>query len=213
MTLEKWQVNQAEDMLIVQTQSAPTYSFNPDGYSSFDVRFSHSVKCLYFNIANISIQGQRSNYTTDTAVVTYLGDNQCAIEHSPGTDVMSACSLIYENTVRLGALPSMYYSLLQPYYQPSSVSSIPTSTGYHLYSYALDKDDTDPTGSTNLGKISNTSLVPVASAEAKTAKANGQSFEMNIVAVNWNIFRLAGGSGGFHYCKSTFVSEYFFFEK
>ena len=100
---------------------------------------------------------------------------------------------VYENTVRLGALPSMctaYFNLIS---QPSSVSSIPTSTGYHLYSYALDKDDTDPTGSTNLGKISNTPLVPVASAEAKTAKANGQSFEMNIVAVNWNIFRLAGG--------------------
>lgn len=195
--------NVTRDILIEQVQTAPRQTYNPVGNASptFDIRFNHAVKALFFAARNTTHQNQWSNYTTASAIP---GSSITNFYPAGQADPIQETSLIYENLHRLSAMGSDYFSLINPYY---SAPVIPVEAGYHMYSYAIDLINPNPTGSTNFGKISNVSIVPVASQAAITA-ANGsgatgsgadykQTFEFIITAVANNILRIAGGCAGF----------------
>jgi hypothetical protein len=97
-----------------------------------------------------------------------------------------------------------YFSLIKPWY---NATSIPAETGYHFYSYSLNPYNGNPLGSTNFSKLSKVTLNLTMSEGAITG-ANGtgmigsgadypQTFELIVVALNWNIVRISGGALGF----------------
>lgn len=184
------------DIVVEQHQHAPRSSF--DAYTrpfgSIDIRFSHSVKALFWAVQNTTIPSVHSNYTTKSAKVEQIGD-EIFINYAPGSDPIDTTTLIYENTHRLAALGSDYFSLVQPYYQDGM--TIPSETGYHMYSYALNLLDINASGSTNYGKLTNISLVPAASQEAIDANQAGEKFMFIIFCLNNNIIRVSGGALGF----------------
>lgn len=184
------------DKIIEQIQTIPTYSYTPNtnSYQEFNLRLSHAVKSLFFGVVNATIPSFHSNYTTESPKITMV-DGEPVIELFPGEDSIANTSLVYENTARLSSLSSDYYTQIQPYYQPGYV--IPTVKGLHMYSYALDLTDPDPTGSTNYGRLNSVSLIPAASDEAKTASSNGQIFKFNCFGLSSNLLRISGGAGGF----------------
>jgi hypothetical protein len=183
------------DILIEQVQTAPRQNYTPltNAMPTFDIRFSHAIKALFFAVRNKTGSGEWSNYGTSSPVVTGASVNY---EPNGSFDPIANTTLIYENTNRLGAMGSDYFSLVNPFYH---APAIPTSLGYHLYSYSLHFYDLDPMGSTNYGKLTNVSIVPQASAAAiAAAGGNGgqngsnypQFYEFVIVAVNNNIVRI-----------------------
>lgn len=191
------------DIVIEQTQTAPRQSFTPatNAQQSFDIRFSHAIKVLFFSVRNTTSNAEWSNYLTASPVV-----QPSAVNFTPdgAADPILQTSLIYENTNRLSQMGSDYFSLVNPFFH---APVIPTETGYHSYSYSLDFICLDPMGSTDYGKLTNVSIVPEASAAAIVA-ANGtgavgsgvsfaQKFEFIITAVNNNIIRVSGGALGF----------------
>lgn len=190
------------DILIEQVQTAPHQTFNPsrDASPSYDIRFSHAIKVLFFGVRNTSVKCQWSNYTSATPVPM----SDVIVFSPPGAvDPILQTSLIYENTQRLAQMGSDYFSLINPWYH---APVIPVETGYHMYSYSLDFICLDPMGSTNYGKLTNVSIVPEASPGAVLA-ANGegsndsganfpQTFEFITTAVNNNIIRVSGGALG-----------------
>lgn len=189
------------DILIEQVQTAPRQNFNPltNPIPTYDIRFSHAVKALFFSVRNKTGSSEWSNYATSSPVVSGLNVNY---EPTGSYDPISNTTLIYENTNRLGAMGSDYFSLVNPFYHSIS---IPSNIGYHLYSYSLRFFDLDPMGSTNYGKLTNVSIVPQAS-PAAIAAATGttlaganypQTYEFITVAVNNNIIRISGGALGF----------------
>ena len=187
------------DILIEQAQSVPSVDFVPknNGATNVDIRFSHAVKVLFFAARNITHCCVRSNYTT-------LSPNPANFSYRTGSDPLLTTSLIYENTARLSAMGSDYYSLVNPYY---SAPVIPSITGYHSYSYSLDFYALDPMGSTNYGKLTNVSIIPSASQGAVNAGATPtpnpgdgsvhQKYEFVCTCVNNNIIRVSGGALGF----------------
>jgi hypothetical protein len=202
------------DILIEQVQTAPVQTYAPATVRgpSYDIRFSHAIKALFFAVRNNTTPNQWSVYTTTGPFVQVTpGD---PIDYSPtynlglAVDPILNTTLIYENTQRLSQMGSDYFSLVQPYYQPSAV--IPVVTGYHMYSYSLDFLTLDPMGSTNYGKLTNVSVVPYASQEAVNANSNPplyvappftsgayqQTYQFVCVAVNNNIIRISGGALG-----------------
>lgn len=192
------------DMLIEQVQNMQRQTFNPiaNPEPTFDIRFSHAIKALFFGVKNTTWKSEHSNYT---AASPYNGGaNTVNFNPSGAADPIAETSLLYENQVRLSQMTSDYYSLVSPYF---TAPSIPTSTGYHMYSYSLNLMDLDPKGSTNYGKLSNVSIVLKASDGAVTgaqglgAAESGQDFpqkfEFNVTCINNNIIRISSGSVGF----------------
>lgn len=205
------------DILIEQVQTAPLQTFNPtqNPQPSYDIRFSHAIKVLFFAVRNNSIAPAWSNYTTASAVITTFFP---VVNFNPvgAVDPILQTSLIYESTQRLAQMGSDYFSLVNPWYH---APVIPIETGYHEYSYSLDFICLDPKGSTNYGKLTNVSIVPEASGNAtsgaigaalgavlpltgsETAAPSGanfpQTFQFVLTAVNNNIIRISGGALGF----------------
>ncbi len=192
------------DILIEQCQTAPRQTFNPSNnpVPSYDVRFSHAIKVLFFSVRNTTNGAEWSNYT---AASPYSDGTIVDFSPSGAVDPIVQTSLIYENTARLANMGSDYFSLVNPYYH---APVIPLETGYHMYSYSLDFICLDPMGSTNYGKLTNVSVVPEASAGAIFASSLTvadpvaglcvpQLFEFILTAVNNNIIRISGGALGF----------------
>lgn len=184
------------DILIEQVQTAPRQAFTPgtNAQQSFDVRFSHAIKVIFFSVRNRSFKAEWSNYMTKSPVTAGVVTN---FTPDGSADPILQTSLIYENTNRLAQMGSDYFALVNPYYH---APVIPLDTGYHMYSYSLDFICLDPMGSTNYGKLTNVSIVPEASAAA-VAEANDaewpQTYEFIVTAVNNNIIRISGGALGF----------------
>ena len=186
------------DILIEQVQTAPKQSFTPatNASQSFDIRFSHAIRVLFFSVRNTTCKSEWSNYSTASPVVT-TANSQPVISFYPtagAADPILQTSLIYENTNRLSQMGSDYFSLVNPWFH---APTIPDVIGFHCYSYSLDFMTLDPLGSTNYGKLTNVSIVPEASATA-IAAANGggatgsgyyqaQTFEFIVTAINNNI--------------------------
>ena len=191
------------DILIEQVQTAPRQTFVPsqNAAPSFDIRFSHAIKVLFFSVRNNTYQGEWSNYTCSSPIP---GPDVLDTSPSGSVDPILQTSLIYENSQRLSQMGSDYFSLVNPFFH---APAIPLETGYHMYSYSLDFIALDPMASTNFGKLTNVSMVPEASDGAKTAslgtgvKGSGsdfkQTFEFIVTAVNNNIIRVSGGALGF----------------
>ena len=193
------------NILIEQVQTAPLQTFAPgnggNANPSFDLRFSHAIKVMFFAVRNTTISPQWSNYTSASAVPA-----PSVVNFSPSgaNDPLATTSLTYENTARLQLMGSDYFSLVQPWYHAPVT---PTETGYHMYSYSLDFICLDPKGSTNYGKLTNVSIAPNASASSVIG-ANGtgavdsgadyaQTYRFITTVVNNNIIRVSGGALGF----------------
>jgi hypothetical protein len=221
------------DILIEQVQSAPWQDFSAVATNPFnyDIRFSHAIKVLFFAARNITSRQILSNYTTvEPIVVSVTGkwglNDQYYTVYNPAirSDPISTTSLVYENTARLYAMGSDYYSLVNPYF---NAPNIPIETGYHSYSYSLDFICLDPMGSTNYGKLTNVSIQPTPSGAAVLAHhhnghahpdhpgglaypanipgpspptpgySTSQRYQFIVTAVNNNIIRISGGALGF----------------
>ena len=181
------------DILIEQVQTAPRQTFAPvtNASPSYDVRFSHAIKVLFFAVRNTTLASEWSNYTAASPVPGLASIN---FTPSGAVDPILQTSLLYENTQRLASMGSDYFSLVNPWYH---APVIPSETGYHEYSYSLDFICLDPMGSTNYGKLTNVSMVPQASPGASTGAAGtgaagsgqdyAQSFEFIVTAINNNI--------------------------
>jgi hypothetical protein len=197
------------DILIEQVQTAPRQTFAPqtNPTPSYDIRFSHAIKVLFFAVRNTTVASQWSNYTV--ASPTPVTGGVVNFNPSGAVDPVLDTTITYENTQRLARMGSDYFSLVNPWYH---APVIPMETGYHVYSYSLDFICLDPKGSTNYGKLTNVSIVPAASPGAsEAAKIGGagaatpalptgtdyqQTYQFVTTAVNNNIIRVSGGALG-----------------
>ena len=190
------------DILIEQVQTAPRSSFIPSSSApSFDIRFSHAIRVLFFAVRNTSCKAEWSIYSTASPTVTLSNQVPVILFWPDGAaDPIVSTSLIYENTNRLTQMGSDYFSLVNPWFH---APTIPDIIGYHSYSYSLDFMALDPMGSTNYGKLTNVSIVPDSSKAALDAALGGgavgsgyfqkQTFEFVVTCVNNNIIRVSGG--------------------
>jgi len=195
------------DMVIEQVQRHNGRPYNPavtttNSSQSYDIRMSHSIKALFWVVANVtrcqnvrgeinlgSTAAELSNYTTRSGCcpvsanpepvnVDLVGDVNGFMQ---GQDPVRLSSLLYENTYRLFEMGSDYFSLVQPYYH---WTSIPEVTGYHSYSFAMHPESLDPSFSTNFGKLTNVSLALTPSEDAVLAAEGKYKDENGVVQID-----------------------------
>jgi hypothetical protein len=196
------------DILIEQVQTAPRQNYAPavNQQPSYDIRFSHAIKVLFFSVRNTTVACQWSNYLVGSPVPA-VAPGPVNFNPAAGVDPILETTLTYENTQRLAQMGSDYFSLINPWYHAPVIA---LETGYHTYSYSLDFICLDPKGSTNYGKLTNVSIVPAASngavaaaggswpnpgdpADAAAGVPIAQTYQFIITAVNNNIIRISGG--------------------
>lgn len=182
------------NILIEQVQTINVSTYDPSSRVSFDLRFAHAIKVLFFAVRNNTHKSEWSNYKVYSPVTDASGN--CDFDQN-AVDPIKETSLVYENTNRLAQMGSDYFSLVNPYYHAPFV---PQETGYHMYSYSLDFCALDPMGSTNYGKLTNVSIIAEPSEECKNASTSAtdkQSYVFLVTAVNNNVIRISGGALGF----------------
>lgn len=178
------------DMLIEQVQTIDAAMNNVLATdTNIDIRFSYSVKCLIWAANNRNTPSIAGSTTANAIELSNYGTS--ANNVNAGNDPLDITTLVYENTNRLDRMGSDFFSLVEPWYK---WQRIPTRTGYHTYSYALHPMSMDPTASTNYSKLN---VVTVRTQPSAAAVASGFAYRIFIKGLNFNIFRISGGSAGF----------------
>ena len=216
------------DILIEQAQYANVQTVDVTNKSqSIDLRLSHAIKVMFFALQNTthtqSNIGELSCYTTGPPQMGNLAECPDKYSGQYQVDPIQRCSLVYENTNRLGQMGADFFTQVNPYF---TAPVVPEVSGYHSYSYSLDFICLDPMGSTNYGKLTNVSIVPEFTGlciQAGQPTANGsatkppftqaaavgpnqppssglqqrQKYSFVLTCVNNNIIRISGGALGF----------------
>jgi len=177
------------DILIEQVQTAPTQNLSASA-PQYDIRFSHSIKALFWACRNKTVPSCWSNYSDVNSVPQGV---LALVDPTLGANPLDNTSLIYENTQRLYQMPSDYFGLVNPWFHAPTIPH-GENIGYNMYSYSLDFFAIDPMGSTNYGKLTNVSIIPQSSS---SAFEKNQKYDFVTCAVNNNIIRISGGALGF----------------
>ena len=213
------------EYLIEQVQELKPFSVDPKSnptFSNITVPFNFPIRFLMFGVRNVTNSCEHGNYTTlqsfipEDALSTLNGS--CGPAYlCPGSDPFASIDLSYEGTYKLQTQPPDYFSLVQPYFHAVSV---PVQCGYHLYSYGLNIYSYENDFSTNYSKLTNVTLsgefssdaimlsnaidtagwAAVANAlavSASTKVRQAQKYKLFVLAHNFNILRVAGGTTGF----------------
>jgi hypothetical protein len=179
------------DMVIEQVQRHSSKSFvaEANNRNSVDIRMSHAIKALFWNIQNATPVAGALNSVKELS--NYAAQVGYPISSAGPADPISQSSLLYENTYRLYQMGSDYFSLVQQFYH---WTAIPEEVGYHSYTYSIRPEAMDPTGSTNYGKLTNVSLELLPGTTATTLTSN--KYEVIVRSLNFNIVRVSGGALG-----------------
>ena len=106
-----------------------------------------------------------------------------------GRDPVLSASLRFNNQSRFAGQPGPYFRLVQPYQHHSNIPD-----GYiYCYSFALNPEDAQPSGSVNLSRIDSCELL--LDLQPEMFDNNGNVTVM-VFARNWNVLRFRQGLAG-----------------
>jgi hypothetical protein len=89
---------------------------------------------------------------------------------------------------RFSARAGDYFNLVQPYQHHTNIPS----TGIYVYSFALNPEQHQPSGTVNMSRIDNATLL-------LTTNTSSTAFKLRVYAVNYNVLRIMAGMGGLAY--------------
>jgi len=134
--------------------------------------------------------------TTAGAVPT-TGSNQLTNPHvfgGPGAqNCVWAAKLLLNGHDRFSERKGTYFNLVQPYQHHTN---IPESPGINVYSFAVKPEDHQPSGTCNMSRIDNATLL--LSVHPDIASSNLVK-KLRVYAVNYNVLRIMSGMGGLAY--------------
>ena len=152
----------------------------PENITSITTRlyFNHPVKEIFwFYRSNDALSNNDYyNYASVANYGTYLETRQ---------EPFKNMHLRYNGNDRFEPLTSTYFRLYQPYRH----HSCGTNQDIHVFSFALNPEGIQPSGTSNFSKIDNVSLNCI-------CNPNIQNGYVNIYAINYNILRIQSGMAG-----------------
>ena len=143
--------------------------------------FNHPCKELVWVLqldANVDTNVNRwADYTASGASGTAYG----------GTDVLTDAKLQLNGHDRFSTRAAAYFNLVQPYQHHTRVPN----TGIYVYSFALNPEAHQPSGSCNMSRIDNATFF--------MNLASNDDVKLRVYAVNYNVLRIMAGMGGLAY--------------
>ena len=207
-----------------------TYAGN-DRKVQYEVNFNHTIIEMYWAVrlgAYEAFSGQNSTGTyNDLYNQWFKFDGGSHMYGQNLYDPVRTVQLLLNNASRFGDVEGRYFRLVQPwqhhtnipgttndvwYYLTSigtnnnaggvSTNQFTTGSFFYSYSFALQPEDVQPSGSCNFSRIDNTKLnvtldrhIFYGPSATGATDANGAATFM-VFAINWNILRFKYGLGG-----------------
>ena len=107
-----------------------------------------------------------------------------------GNHILGTAKLQLNGHDRFSERKAGYFSLVQPYQHHTR---IPDSNGIYVYSFALNPEQHQPSGTVNMSRIDNATL------QMNTTLASDNTGRLKVFAVNYNVLRIMAGMGGLAY--------------
>lgn len=108
-----------------------------------------------------------------------------------GVDTIADAKLQLNGHDRFSSRKAGYFNLVQPYQHHTAIPS----TGIYVYSFALNPEQHQPSGTVNMSRIDNATLM------LNTTTTNN-SFKLRVYAVNYNVLRIMAGIN-YHLCQTV----------
>ena len=140
--------------------------------------FNHNIKELYWTYRT-SVATSNNDYNNYANVTNYGTSNELII--APFNEM----NLRFNGNDRFEKLAETFFRLYQPYKHHSSG----TNDYIYMYSFALNPEDTQPSGTCNFSKLDNITL-------NLDCSASIPSGIINVYAINYNILRIQNGMSG-----------------
>ena len=204
----------AHEYLIEQLQWNGGYNVNSTNLTRpVEMQFNHPIKEIIW--ANIS-----NTHNTVSSVVDSCGNswfNYAKSDNNYGVyedDTFVSGRIVLNGQDKLTPRNASYFRKVQNYEAHTNIPRTPsynyttnggTSNTLHninggqyiyTYSFALDPEEHQPTGTCNFSKLDTTYLNLTYDSGDVTG---GKSYTLNIYVVNYNILRIQGGQGGIAY--------------
>lgn len=168
----------SHEYLIEQVQFTGAESFSVTSNKP-KLNFNHPVKFLVWTIqldSNVATNVNRWSDYTD-------GSTPYA-----GLDTVDTAKLQLNGHDRFSVRQGPYFNLVQPYQHMTRIPAV----GIYVYSFALNPLEHQPSGTVNMSRIDNASLLIDTTLGAVASK-------FRIYAVNYNVLRIMSGMGGLAY--------------
>ena len=140
--------------------------------------FNHNIKELYWTYRT-NIATSYNDYNNYANVTNYGTSNELIV--APFNEM----NLRFNGNDRFEKLAETFFRLYQPYKHHSSG----TNDYIYMYSFALNPEDTQPSGTCNFSKLDNITL-------NLDCSASIPSGIINVYAINYNILRIQNGMSG-----------------
>lgn len=105
-----------------------------------------------------------------------------------GAQTIDTAKLQLNGHDRFSVRDGSYFNLVQPYQHHTRVPA----TGIYVYSFALHPEQHQPSGTVNMSRIDNATLLI-------TAASGIPDYKLKVYAVNYNVLRIMAGMGGLAY--------------
>lgn len=126
------------------------------------------------------------------------GENAANIDHFK-LDPITSVQLKFNNHSRFNMsdgkgnkVPASYFRTVQPFQHHSRIPDAAACEFVYCYSFALNPESAQPSGTVNFSRIDNTIL-------ELSYDMNGEEHETLVFANNWNILRVSSGMAGLAY--------------
>ena len=170
------------EYLIEQLQFTGAESYSNSAVKS-KLALNHPCKELVWVLqlnSNVAANKNRwADYTNsaNTSGKEYVGD-----------DCLASAKLQLNGQDRFSVRDATYFNVVQPYQHHTRCPA----TGIYVYSFALNPEQHQPSGTVNMSRIDNATLL----LDLTTATAPVQ---LRVYAVNYNVLRIMAGMGGLAY--------------
>lgn len=172
------------EYLIEQLQFTGAESYSNSAVKS-KLALNHPCKELVWvlQLASSVAPGvnRHSDYTTG---VNILGG---AAPYN-GLDPLADAKLQLNGQDRFAVRPASYFNLVQPYQHHTRIPA----TGIYVYSFALNPEQHQPSGTVNMSRIDNATLL-------LNLTTGTSAVQLRVYAVNYNVLRIMAGMGGLAY--------------
>ena len=109
-------------------------------------------------------------------------------DSAAGGEIMLTARFLFNGQDRMETKDNFYFNIIQPYQHHTFIPK----TGIYVYSFSLNPESFQPSGSCNFSKINKAQMY----LELIKPRSDSYSYSINIYAVNYNFLEIRAGLGG-----------------